>query len=1563
AQRRLWFLAQLEGPSPTYNIPAVLRLSGEIDAAAFEAAFLDVIGRHESLRTIFPSADGEPYQQVLDPADLRWSLPASEVAAGDQADVVVQATRYAFDLSTEVPIRASLVSSGPDEHLLILVIHHIAGDGWSLPALARELSTAYASRLRGEAPEWTPLPVQYADYALWQRDLLGGEDDPDSLLSVQVDYWREALAGAPEELNLPVDHPRPAVASHRGHRVPVQVPAEVHQRLVEVARDAGVTPFMVLQAALAVLLSRLGAGTDIPIGSAVAGRTDEALDELVGFFVNSLVIRTDLSGDPEFREILARVRETTLSALEHQDVPFERLVEELAPARSLARHPLFQVLLTLQNTERADLSLLGLRSAAADLPADVTGWAPARFDLDATLRETFDEQGHPAGLRGVMTAAADLFDRDSVDRLVQRWIRVLDAVTTSPQVRLHAVDVLDADERDLVVRGWNDTATPVSDQSVLQQFGRWVTETPDAVAVTADGVELTYAKLDELAGRLAGSLRSRDIGPESVVGLCLPRGVAMLVGILGVWKAGAAYVPVDPEYPVERIAFILADSGARLLLAAEDPGVDVGVPVVHPQEATERAMVPEIAVESGGLAYVIYTSGSTGVPKGVALSHGSLTNLVSVFGPLLGAGPGVSMLQFASFSFDVSVLDVAVALASGATLVVATAQQRSEPRLLREVAVQVASVVPSLLHVLEPDDLASVRTLRVGAEALSEAAAKSWTPGRRLIHTYGPTESTVITAAGVVDAERPGPVPFGRPIANSRLYVLDDALNPVPVGVTGELYVAGAGVARGYINRPRLTGERFVACPFGSGERMYRTGDLVKRSADGQLVFVGRADEQLKIRGFRIEPGEIEHALLGYPGVRQAAVIAREDRLIAYVVGDVTAEQLQTVARQRLPEYMVPAAFLLMPELPLTGSGKLDREALPDLEPTGGTDRGPATVHEELLCAVFAHVLGREDVGVDDNFFELGGHSLLAVRLVSRVRTVLGVELPLRVLFEAPTVAALAARLNDEDPDRPRPLLRAVTQRPDRIPLSFAQRRLWFLAQLEGPSPTYNIPIVLRLTGEIDGAALEAAFLDVIGRHESLRTIFPSADGEPYQRILDVDDLAWSLETVPVTPGEVSGAIERATRYAFDLSAEAPIRARLCKAANRENILVLVVHHIASDGLSRGPLLRDVATAYVARLRGESPDWAPLPVQYADYALWQRELLGSEDDPASLLPAQVNYWRRALDGVPEELPLPHDRPRPAVGSYRGHRVPLQVPADVHRRLVKLARDEGVTSFMVLQATLAVLLSRVGAGTDVPIGSPFAGRIDDALNDLVGFFINATVIRTDLSGDPEFRQVLGRVRETTLSALAHQDVPFERLVEELAPTRSLARHPLFQVVLTVQNAGREAWHLPGTEAGTQGSALGSQADASARCDLDVMVGEVFDAEGQPAGLRGSMIAAADLFDHATARRFATWWTRVLEIVTDAPEVRLHAVGVLDADEEARILRQWNDTAVPVSAGSVVELFGRWVSETPDAVAVAADGVELSYAELDERAGRLAGHLRGLGIGPESVVAVVLDRGVD
>ncbi|WP_089156238.1 amino acid adenylation domain-containing protein [Micromonospora sp. NBS 11-29] len=1590
-QYRLWFLYRMEGPRPTYNIPLSIRLTGDLDRAALHAALRDVTARHEALRTRFPEIDGVPHQDIVSAAAARPVLDLVETTAAEVDEQVGVAARHGFDLAAELPLRATLFTVAPQEYVLLLLLHHIAGDGWSWQPLARDLSTAYAARRAGRAPDWRPLPVQYADYAIWQRDLLGAEDDPDSRFSHQLRHWTAALDGIPEVLSLPVDRPRPAVVSHLGDAVPCRLDADLHRTVLGLATQTRASVFMVLQAAFAVLLTKHGAGTDIPVGSPIAGRADNALDDLVGFFVNTLVLRTDTSGDPTFRTLVGRVRESDLAAYAHQDLPFEKLVERLAPERSLARHPLFQVMLSFLSDGQTHLDLPGLRAAATPVGVGI-----AKFDLHLSMVERRGADGAPAGVDGALEFSADLFDRTTAEALASRFVRLLAAVTADADVPLGAIELLDPAERRRLLIDWNTTGRPPgADERVHRLFERQAARTPDAVALVHDAAEVTYADLNARANRLARRLVGHGAGPERIVALALPRCVELVVALLAILKTGAAYLPVDTEYPAERIGGMLDD--AEPVCVVTVPGACAGIPArldrVRPEadgtvagtdlDDAERRTPPA----AGNPAYVIYTSGSTGRPKAVMMPGAGLSNLLAWHARRFPGGPGVRTAQFTAIGFDFSVQEILAPLVTGRTLVVPTDGVRSDPdalvgwlerhrvneffapnlviEALAEAAERRGTALPDLTDVFQGGEaLVPSERMRTFHDRL---------PGRRLHNVYGPAETHAVTThtLPVASATWPASAPIGRPVDRDRVYLLDETLRPVVPGMVGELYLAGAGVARGYLNRPALTGQRFVADPFAAlfddaGSRMYRTGDLARWTTAGELEFVGRADHQLKIRGFRIEAGEIEAALTACPGVGAAAVVAREDRpgdrrLVAYLVpakdATVDVQRLREELTRTLPGFMVPSAFVRLDALPLTRNGKLDRAALP-APVVADAGRAPRSPQEELLVALFAEVLGLPRVGVEDNFFNLGGHSLLATRLVSRIRTVLDVELAIRDLFEAPTVARLAEVLQRSVRDR-RPALRPAP-RPERVPLSFAQSRLWFLGRLGGPDPSYHLPVALRLTGALDRRALRLALGDVTDRHESLRTVFRDVDGVPHQHVLRPEEARPALPVHRTTPAALPDALAAAAREGFDLAADPMVRATLFEVAPEEHVLLLLLHHIAADGWSLAPLTRDLGTAYTARAGGEAPRWSALPVQYADYTLWQRTLLGTDDAPSDLLREQYDFWRRTLAGAPEELDLPTDRPRPAVAGRRGDAILRRLPAELHRDVSVLAREGGATLFMVVQAALAALLTRVGAGTDIPIGTPVAGRTDDALDDLVGLLINTLVLRTDTSGDPTFRELVARVRETDLAAYAHQDVPFEKLVEDLRPERSLARHPLFQVFLALQNAPSADLRLPGVEVRPEMVGLGV-----AKFDLTVNAVERRDADGAPAGLDVMVEYRTDLFDRRTVDALADRFVRVLGHAVADPDQPIGRLPLLDEAERERILVEWNDTryAPQRSAASLPGRFAQQVARTPDAIAVRAGRTRLTYRELDVRANRLAHRLIEAGVRAEDRVAVLAERSVD
>ncbi|MFE4972035.1 amino acid adenylation domain-containing protein, partial [Kitasatospora sp. NPDC056651] len=1530
AQQRLWLIDQIEGPTALYNLPFALRLRGALDTAALRAATADVVARHEALRTVFPVAGGVPVQRILPAEEARPRFLAEDCAPDDYPARRDAAAAETFDLSRELPIRITVFTLSPTEHVLLVVLHHIAADGWSLGPLLRDLATAYRARLAGRAPDWEPLPIQYADYALWQRDLLGDEHDPDSLLARQLDHWREALAGLPEELELPTDRPRPPAPTGAADSVDLAWDAGLHTALLDLARTHRTTLFTVLQAGLATLFTRLGAGTDIPLGTGIAGRADEALDDLVGFFVNSLVLRADTSGDPSFAELLGRVREAQLDAFAHQELPFERLVEELNPPRALGRHPLFQTLLVLQNHgQDAHLDLPGLESAPEPI-----GLRVAKFDLNIGITEEHGPDGAPAGLTGSIEYAADLYDRTTVTALAERLGRLLAGAAADPHAPITTLDLLAPEERTRILTEWNATDAPRWTGTLAESFERQADRTPHATALAHDDGALSYADLDTRANRLAHHLTALGVGPETPVAMLMERSADVVVATLAVLKAGGCYVPMHPGLPPERMADVLADTGAPVLLTDRiDPGFPHTAAVVRPgDEAGAPGHRPALPVHPDQLAYAMFTSGSTGRPKGVAVRHRDVLDLAA--DRRWQDGRHRRVLLHSPHAFDAATYEIWTPLLSGGTVVVAppgpldAAALHAVTTRHDVTAVFLTKALFDLVAEQAPETFAALRVVCTGGEAASGVLLRrvlDACPDLLLAHVYGPTETTTFaTHHPLTPADLDGPrVPIGGPLDNMRGYVLDARLRPVPPGVPGELFLAGAGLARGYLGRPALTAERFVADPYAAGDRMYRTGDLVRLRADGAVEFLGRIDGQIKLRGFRIELGEIEAALSRHPAVRQVIVIAREDRpgdlrLVAYCTADptLTPAELRAFAGAALPGYMVPAVVVLLDALPLNANGKVDRRALPapDLA-ADDTGRAPRDERERVLCALFGELLGIDDITIDDDFFALGGHSLLATRLVGRARAELGVELAIGDLFQTPTVAGLADRLSDSRTPA-RPALRPGP-RPERVPLSFAQRRLWFLAQAEGPTATYNITLALRLRGPLDAAALADALGDTVRRHEALRTVFTEHEGTPYQRVLDSP--SGPLLTTTDRP------VDELARHAFDLAAEPPVHAYLRPEGPDEHVLVLVLHHIAGDGASLGPLYRDLTDAYRARQAGHAPDWEPLPVQYADHALWQHALLGDEDDPDSPAARQLAHWREALAGLPEELPLPADRPRPPVASHRGAVVPLELDAELHARLADLAAEHGATLFMVLQAAYATLLHRFGAGTDLPIGTPVAGRLDEAVTDLVGYFANTLVLRTDLSGRPSFAELLRRVRETDLAAYEHQDTPFERLVEEFNPVRSLARHPLFQVMLTFAAAAEGGPDFPGVTAEEEPVEYGT-----AKFDLKLALTERHRADGSPAGLAGGLEYATDLFDRETAQRLADALALILRQAATDPDLSVAAAGVLPEGAPAeQLLAAPLASAVPL----VPAVFEEQAVATPGAVALVCGEEVLTYGELN------------------------------
>ncbi|MDL4774583.1 non-ribosomal peptide synthetase [Actinomadura xylanilytica] len=1475
AQQSVWYAQQL-APETPIGIAQYIEIDGPLDHALFDRVALIAAHESEAMNARLAERDGMVFQ-VLDPAATA-TVPLVDLTAEPDPRAAARAwmderMRSPLPMDAEHLYVTALLRLAPDLYWWFNRVHHVIQDAFSGSVVSRRAAEIYTTLARGG--EYAP-----ADRGSY-RAVLAAEAAYRESAKFERDraYWTERFADRPVAVGLAGDTAAPT-ADHLS-RITLVPPGPAAALAAGARRLRTATQGLAI-AATAAYVARMTGTDDVILGLAVSGRTTQVALDTPAMLSTVLPLRVAVRPDMTVEELVRTATRAAARALRHQRYRREDLLRDLRMLGEPRRlhGPVINI---MPFDYRLDFAGIPARMHAITTgPID---------DLSINIYDNFDGNG----LRIDFDAHPDLYTPDRLAAHQDRYVRFLRALgDAGPSTPLRDVELLDGGERALVLDGWNDTAAPVPPAVVPELFEAQAARTPDAPAVAHDGVTLTYRELNERANRLARCLAARGVGAEDFVGLALPRSADLVVAALGVLKAGAAYQPIDPAYPADRIALMLADAAPACIITTGAAGLPGDAPRLLLDEADLSGHSPADLADTervrplrpGNAAYVIYTSGSTGRPKGVVVSHASVVDFCAWAERDFGPGRLARVLFSTSLNFDVSVFEWLAPLTVGGRIEVV--------RDLLEVAERggwegtLVSGVPSAMAALLATGSADLRAgdVVLAGEALPARLVRdlrAWLPGARISNIYGPTEATVYVTAWFDDGNTEGHAPIGGPLANTRAYVLDAALRPVPAGVPGELYIAGTGLARGYLHRPGLTAGRFVACPYGAaGGRMYRTGDLVRWDEAGRIEYLGRLDHQVKVRGFRIEPGEIETALAAHPSVAQSVVVARRDAagdpaLVAYVVAGpgrtVDAPQVRAFARESLPEYMVPAAVVVLEELPLNPSGKLDRAALPapDLA-ASATGRAARDAREEILCGIFADVLGAERVGIDDDFFALGGDSLKATRVVARVRAALGAEPAVRALFEAPTVAGLAGHLAAATPATggdARPALRPV-RRPGPVPVSHAQERLWFLNRFEGRTATYNLPIPLRLTGALDLDALRAALRDVVARHESLRTVFGDTDGGSIQRILGPDEAVPPLVTGAVAAGDLDAALFADATRGFDLAEEPPVRAHLYRLGADEHLLLLVLHHIAGDGWSMEPLARDVVTAYLARRDGAAPDWAPLPVQYADYAVWQRDLLGSADDPGSLAARQLAYWTGALAGLPDQIALPADRQRPDRASYRGGQVAFEVPAELYEGLAGLARDHQVSVFMVLQAALAALLTRLGAGTDVPIGTPVAGRTDEALDDLVGVFVNTLVLRTDTSGDPAFAELLARVRETDLAAYAHQDVPFERLVDAVNPARSLARHPLFQVMLTLQNGPEAVVELPGLTVAVEPVDAGV-----AKFDLEFMLERRRD--GAP-GLTGTLEYALDLFDRGTAGRLAGWYLRVLEAAVRSAA----AVTVADLD---------------------------------------------------------------------------------
>ena len=1424
AQQRLWFLDQLETGSPWYNIPIAVRLTGELDFTALESSFNKIVQRHEALRTTFQTRDGRPTQVIA--RSLTIDLPVidlNSLAMVDQErrlrELTLEEARKPFNLEHGPLLRATLVRLSELEHVILITMHHIISDGWSMRVFVRDMIALYESFLSGQPSMLPELPIQYADYALWQREWLNGE-----VLEKQLAYWRGQLEGVPAMLELPTDRPRQALQTFNGHRESFNLSSELAGALRSVSRNEGATMFMALLAVFNILLYRYSRQDDILVGVPVAGRQQGVTEELIGFFVNTLVLRTRLSGAPGFRELLQRVRNVALDAYTHQDLPFEKLVEELQPERNLNQQPLFQVMFVYQNVPKPISEVGTLLVEQLEIDSGV-----ARFDLLLNLVDT--EQG----VTGHLEYNSDLFDAGSIRRMLGHFTKLIESVVADPQESISELPILQESEQQQLTE-WNNTAKeyPEKITSVHQLFEAQVEKTPDATAVVFGSESLTYSELNARANQLAHHLIARGVGLDTAVGLAVERSVDMIAGVLGILKAGGCYVPVDPQYPSERLQWMLEEVKIKVLVAQQglvDAIPSNGAPVILLDAdkeliAAESEENPNVLVHDDNLFYTVFTSGSTGRPKGVASPHRCITNLVQWHNFEMYAG--ARTLQFASLSFDVSCYEIFICLASGGTLFVIPEALRRDTKELAKYLLDnrvEKMILPVVVLQQLAEEYIALPELNDNFKEITSAGEQMTITSQlvtlfdlldccQLRNNYGPSETHVIMAAtmeGRPETWRIHP-PMGRQISNTEIHILDNRLQKVPIGVAGVVYIGGIALARGYVNRPELTSERFVPDPFSRvpGARMYYTGDLARYLPDGQVEYLGRIDHQVKIRGYRVELGEVEVALATHPAVRELVVMAREDtpgskRLVAYLVleegHNTTVSELRNFLSSKLPDYMVPSAFVILDEFPLNPNRKIDRRALPAPDQSRPDVETalilPRTAAEEVMANIWAGVLELEQVGVADNFFELGGHSMLATQVVSRIRERFHVDLPLRALFQHPTVSGLVqevARLSSEGTEEIANIPRCEGDGP--WPLSFAQERLWFVDQFEPGSAAYNLSSGLRLTGELNLVALERAFSEIVKRHETLRTSFSDVDGNPVQVVSPPHEFSLHVTSLSNLSEEEREATARRLsleelRRPFDLAEGRLLRVSLIKIDENDHILLLAIHHIISDGWSLGVLVREVTELYAAFSTDNFTPLDELPIQYADFAVWQREWLAGER-----LESQLSYWRKRLSGAPPVLALPTDFPRPATQSLRGATINLVIAASLKRELEALGRKHDATLFMVLLAAFQMLLQRYSGQNDIVVGTDIANRNRAETEPLIGFFINMLVLRGDLSGDPTFVELLGRAREVALGAYAHQDTPLEKLVEELQPQRVASHSPLFQVVFVLQNTPMPSLQMPG-----------------------------------------------------------------------------------------------------------------------------------------------------------------------
>ncbi|WP_156623273.1 non-ribosomal peptide synthetase, partial [Mycobacterium sp. 1164966.3] len=1561
AQLDIWLAQKTDRFAARWQMGELFRIEGRIDPGLLERAIVQVVREAEPFRVAFFEVDGQVFQKAVDYPEVELD---SYNLMGSQ-DPVQEAYRLTSSIQHTLmslggPLfKFALLQTRVDQFYFFVCWHHIVADGVGLALICHRIADVYSAMASG-----VPSPPAFFGPL---SDLISCELEYQASTDYLDDqaYWTKNLPSESDpryRLASVADGPDPYESS-----VPVELDPVVVAGIQKLSLALGVRRSSVITAACALVVRGFDdESSEVVLDFAVSRRARPEIQMVPGMVSGDVPLVLKASPASAVAGFCKHVDTRLREALQHQRFPV-RLLENEARLRGSGQASNRVIVNYIPTTHLMDF---------AGAPASGT---LTHTNLVDQLGLFFyrDEDRLFLSTAGAGQLLSDCDIRD----LVKRLERVMAAMSADPARPLSSVDPLDeADHARLDELGNRAVLSkPVTAPvSIPVLFAARVAQTPDAVGVVCEGRSWTYREVEEAANRLAHLLVGQGVSPGQCVALLVERSAEAIVAMLAVLKTRAAYLPIDPAVPAARMRFVLEDAAPAAALtssglASRLDGTEV--PVIDLDDSRLEAQ-PSTALPAPApddIAYLIYTSGTTGVPKGVAITHHNVTQLLGSLDAGLPAA-GVWALCH-SLAFDVSVWEIWGALLRGGRLVVVPESVVSSPEDFREALVaeqvSVLTQTPSAVAALSPQGLESAALVMAG-EACPVEVVDRWAPERMMVNAYGPSETTMCVAISAPLKAGSEVVPVGVPVPGAALFVLDGWLRAVPAGGVGELYVAGRGVGVGYVGRAGLTASRFVACPFAGagapGQRMYRTGDLVCWGADGQLVYLGRADEQVKIRGYRIELGEVQTALAGLAGVEQAVVIAREDRpgdkrLVGYVTGTADPVELRAALGDRLPAYMVPAAVVVLKALPLTINGKLDTRALPAPESRDGHGyRAPGSAVEEILAGIYADVLGLERVGVDDSFFDLGGDSLLAMRLFAAINTALDADLSVPTVFEAPTVAQLACRIGVGSRRR-EPLV--AMARPAVVPLSYAQQRLWFIDQLQGPSPVYNMATALRLVGELDVDALGAALCDVVGRHESLRTLFVAPEGIPQQVVVPVERVDFLRDVIDASAWSVSRldeAIGAAARHSFDLACEIPLRATLFRLGDEDHVLVPVVHHIAADGWSIAPLLRDLGFAYASRCAGHAPDWAPLPVQYVDYTLWQRALLGDLADPDSPIAAQLAYWEQALTGLPERLTLPTDRPYPLVADQRGASVVVDWPVELQQRVREMGREHNATSFMVIQAALAVLLAKLSGSADVAVGFPIAGRGDAALDELVGFFVNTLVLRVDLTGDLTAAELLAQVRARSLAAYEHQDVPFEVLVDRLNPARSLAHHPLIQVMVSWQYAGNSD---PAAELVLGDLRLSSLPveTQTARMDLAFSLAELFTEAGEPAGIGGTVEFRTDVFNAASIEVLIGRLAQVLLALTADPGRRLSSVDVLGAGERARLDELSNRVVLtePSSAPvSVPVLFAAQVARAPEAVALVSQVESMTYRQLDEASNRLAHLLAEQGVGPGRCVALLLPR---